>query len=472
MYICTKKKKSINILKIPTILNKILTDLIGTGLKPVLVGGCIRDYYLKSECKDYDIEVYGIEELTHLELLLQKFGTVVLAGKSFGVLKLTCEKFEFDFALPRTEIKIGSGHQGFEVTTSSSLEFRDAARRRDFTINAMGYDYESKTLLDPYNGMGDLKKKTLRHINDTTFIEDPLRVYRAVQFCARFEFSLNKATFLLCEKIVQNNELEELAKERVFEEIKKLLLKSDKPSIGFTLLKDLGVLRYFPQLEVLIGCLQEKEYHPEGDVWVHTLMCLDEMAKLKSDDEYKNLYLMLAVLCHDLGKPATSAIINGKITSHNHEKEGLQPTIEFIKLLSNEKKLLDKILPLVQYHLAPFQLYLQDSSLKAVKRLAIKVNIEELCIVCLADCKGRTIPDKDKCDKAVQWLLDKAKEVNVHQEKMQALVLGRDLIKLGLKPGPKFTGILNWAYDLQIEHEDYSKEILLEMILKEFNTKS
>jgi len=335
----------------------------------------------------------------------------------------------------------------------------------------MGYDYKSNILLDPYNGKKDLENKVLRHIDDSTFVEDPLRVYRAIQFCARFEFSLDNSTFHLCEKIVQKNELEELAKERVFEEIKKLLLKANKPSLGFTLLKDLGILRYFPQLEVLVGCLQEKEYHPEGDVWVHTLMCLDEMAKLKSEDEYKNLYLMLAVLCHDLGKPATSAIINGKITSHNHEKEGLEPTIEFIQLLSNEKKLLDKILPLVQYHLAPFQLYLQNSSLKAVKRLATKVNIEELCIVCLADCKGRTIPDKDKCDKAVQWLLNKAKEVNVHQEKMKALIMGSDLVTLGFKPGPKFTTILNWAYDLQIEQENYSKEKLLEMVLQEFNLK-
>jgi len=468
MYIYTKKRKSTNIVNLPRILTEILENLIGAGLKPVLVGGCIRDFYLNTVCKDYDIEVYGIDDLVLLQLNLEKFGTVVLAGKSFGVLKLSCEGYEFDFALPRTEIKVGSGHQGFEVQTNGELDFKEAARRRDFTINAIGYDYSSKTLLDPYNGQQDIKNKVLRHIDDTTFVEDPLRVYRAIQFAARFDFSLDNKTFALCQEIVNKNELEELAKERVFEEIKKLLLKAKQPSLGFTLIKDLGILKYFPQLEVLIGCEQDKEYHPEGDVWIHTLMCLDEMAKLRSTDEYRNLYLMLAVLCHDLGKPATSVIISGRITSYNHEKEGLNPTIEFIQLLSNEKKLLEKILPLVQHHLAPFQLYLQKSSLKAVKRLAVKVNIEDLCIVCLADCKGRTIPNKEKCDLAIKWLLDNAREAKVHREKMKALVMGSDLIALEFKPGPMFSTILEYAYDLQIEHENHSKEKLLELILKNF----
>ena len=331
MCIYTKKKKSTNIITLPKILTEILENLIAADLKPVLVGGCIRDFYLKTVCKDYDIEVYGNDDLVDLELNLEKFGTVVLAGKSFGVLKLSCEGYEFDFSLPRTEVKIGSGHQGFEVRTNGQLDFKEAARRRDFTINAMGYDYTNKTFLDPYNGQEDIKNKVLRHIDDRTFVEDPLRVYRAVQFSARFEFSLDKRTFALCKDLVNKNQLEELAKERVFEEIKKLLLKAKRPSLGFTIIKDLGILKYFPQLEVLIGCLQEKEYHPEGDVWIHTLMCLDEMAKLRSKDEYRNLYLMLAVLCHDFGKPTTSSIIKGKITSRNHEKEGLKPTIEFIQ---------------------------------------------------------------------------------------------------------------------------------------------
>jgi len=433
-----------------------------------LVGGCIRDYYLKIPCKDYDIEVYQIQSLSQLEICLEKYGRVVLAGKSFGVLKLSCENYEFDFALPRTEQKVGLGHQGFEVTTNGNLDFKEAALRRDFTINAMGYDFKSKKIIDPYNGLIDLENKILRHINDTTFVEDPLRVYRAVQFCARFDLTLDKKTLELCQFIVDKNELKELAKERIFEEIKKLLLRANKPSIGFSLLKELGILKHYPQLLSLVGCLQDIEYHPEGDVWVHTLMCLDEMAKLKTGNDYKDLYLMLAVLCHDLGKPLTSEIRKGRITSYNHEKEGITPTIDFLELLTNEKKLIDKITPLVQHHLAPFQLYLHHSSLKAVKRLATKVNIEELCLVCLADCKGRDIPDKDKCDKAVEWLLRNAQELNVHNEKLQPLVLGRDLIQLGYTPNPMFKTILDYAYDLQIENENFDKEVILGCIKKEY----
>jgi len=334
----------------------------------------------------------------------------------------------------------------------------------------MGYDYKTKEMLDPFNGKKDLKNKILKHIDDKTFVEDPLRVYRAIQFCARFELTLDKQTFLLCKNVVKNKELEELAQERVFEELKKLLLKAKRPSLGFELLKNLGILKYYSQLEALVGCLQEEEYHPEGDVWVHTLMCLDEMAKLKSEDEYKNLYLMLAVLCHDFGKPHTSKVINGKITSYNHEKEGVVPTVDFLTSLSNEKKLIDKITPLVQYHLAPFQLYLQNSSLKAIKRLASKVNIEELCIVALADCKGRTIPNKEKCDKAVKWLLDNAKELNIHNKKLEPLVQGRDLISLGLSPGPKFSEILEFAYELQIENNILEQDEILYYIKQKYIT--
>jgi len=405
-----------------------------------------------------------------IEDILSKYGKIVFAGKSFGVLKLTCNSYDFDFALPRTEKKISKGHQGFEITSDGSLEFKQAAIRRDFTVNAMGYDYKAKEMLDPFNGKKDLKNKILKHIDDKTFVEDPLRVYRAIQFCARFELTLDKQTFLLCKNMVKNGELEELAQERVFEELKKLLLKTKRPSLGFELLKNLGILKYYSQLEALVGCLQEEEYHPEGDVWVHTLMCLDEMAKLKSEDEYKNLYLMLAVLCHDFGKPGTSKVINGKITSYNHEKEGVSPTVDFLTSLSNEKKLIDKITPLVRYHLAPFQLYLQNSSLKAIKRLASKVNIEELCIVALADCKGRTIPNKEKCDKAVKWLLDNAKELNIHNRKLEALVQGRNLISLGLSPGPKFSEILEFAYELQIENNILEQDEILHYIKQKYIT--
>ena len=453
-------------IKIPKVLEEILLDLKSIGALPILVGGCVRDSFLNLEIKDYDIEIFNIDSLEIIEKSLKKFGTVKEVGKSFGVLILSVDKYDFDFALARVEKKIDFGHKGFEVTTNSKLSFKEASRRRDFTINSIGYDFFKKEFLDPNNGILDLKNKTLRHINDKTFVEDPLRVYRAIQFASRFNLTIDPRTFDLCFQMVKNQEFKNLPKERIFEEFKKLFLKSDKPSYGFELMKSLELIKLFPELEVLEKCEQDKEYHPEGNVWIHTLMTLDEMVKYKTDDEYRNLYLFYALLCHDLGKPFCTKEINGKITSHKHESLGVEPTRSFLSRITNEKKFIEKIVPLVKNHLAPFQLYKAESSLKAVKRLSLKCNIEDLCIVCLADCKGRTIPDKEKCDKAISWVLQKAREMNISNDGLKPLVQGRDLINLGLKPSKEFKTILEQAMDLQIEKNLSKEEILKELKIK------
>ena len=437
------------------------------GAKPFLVGGCVRDFLLNIPIKDYDIEVFNIKDYKTLCNELKSFGKVNLVGKSFGVLKLQVDSYEFDFALPRSETKVSSGHQGFDVLINPNLSFKEASKRRDFTINALGYDFINKKIIDEYGGLEDLKNKSLKHINNKTFVEDPLRVYRAIQFSSRFEFKLHDDTFKLCEKMVLDNELEFLAKERIFEEIKKIFLKSSKPSISFTLLKDLGILKYYPELEALVGCIQDEVYHPEGDVWIHTLMTLDEMAKLKTGDEKRDLVLFLAILCHDLGKPYCTKEIKGKITSYKHESLGIEPTISFLNKLTTEKKLIEEVCTLVKYHLLPFAFFLQNPSNKAIKRLALKVNIENLCIVCLADCLGRDIKDKDKCPKAINYLLEEAKKLNVQHEPECKIVMGRDLIKLGYKAGKEFKEILDFAYDLQID-ENKNKEEILNLISSKF----
>lgn len=456
---------------LPKILEKILYNLQEIGVKPILVGGCVRDTLLNIPCKDYDIELFNIDELQIVEKVLQKYGNVKLVGKSFGVLTLKVQEYDFDFALARVEKKVGSGHRGFEVINNKNLNFQEASLRRDFTINSIGYDFFAKEFLDPNNGLEDLNKKRLKHIKDETFVEDPLRVYRAIQLCARFNLQLDKKTFLLCKKIVENNELEELPKERIYEEFKKLLLKSSKPSIGFELLKQLGILKYFKELEALVGCVQDKVYHPEGDVWVHTLMALDELAKIlkteKIEDEYRKLYLFYATLCHDLGKPYCTEILENKVTSHKHETLGVEPTISFLSKLTNEKKLIEKVIPIVKNHLTPFQLYLANSSLKAVKRLSLKVNIQDLCLVCLADCLGRDIKDKEKCPKATSWLLEQATLLNIQNNALKPHILGRDLITLGLKPSKEFKQILDYALDLQID-ENLTKEEILYFIKERY----
>ena len=464
MFITTTK------IKIPKILENILKNLQELGATPILVGGCVRDYFLNKEIKDFDIEIFNFDSLELLEISLKKFGNVKLVGKSFGVLTLKVEGYDFDFALPRIEKKVGNSHTDFEVITNSNLSFEEAAIRRDFTINAIGYDYFKDEFIDPFNGIDDLKNRIIRHINDKTFIEDSLRVYRAIQFAARFEFDIDEKTKDLCKKIVLSDELSYLPKERIYEEFKKLFLKSNKPSIGFELLRELGLLKYFKELEVLINCEQEPEYHPEGDVWIHTLMCLDELAKIlekeKIEDEYKKLYLFYGILCHDFGKPFCTKEINGKITSYKHESLGIEPTISFLEKLTNEKKFIEIVCSLVKNHLIPFQLNLSHSSEKAVKRLSLKVNIEDLCLVCLADCLGRDIEDKCKCYDAINWLNEKAKELEIHNEPIKPLVQGRDLIALGYKPSKEFKEILEFAFDLQIDENLSKEEILSKITIK------
>ncbi|MGB6329545.1 MAG: hypothetical protein WBF48_11515 [Halarcobacter sp.] len=455
-------------INIPQVLEEILFDLTSIGALPILVGGCVRDSFLGLPIKDYDIEIFNIDSLEIIQKHLKKYGHIKEVGKSFGVLTLSVEKYDFDFALARVEKKVALGHKGFEVTTNSKLNFKEASLRRDFTINSIGYDFFKKEFLDPNNGIKDLNNRILRHINDETFIEDPLRVYRAIQFASRFELKLEKKTFDLCLKMSKSGQLKELAKERVFEEFKKLFLKSKKPSLGFSLLKDLEVIKLFPELEALVSCIQDEEYHPEGDVWIHTLMTLDEMVEHKTGDDYKDLYLFYALLCHDLGKPFCTKEINGRITSYKHESLGIKPTISFLSRITNEKKFIEKILPLVKNHLAPFQLFKAESSLKAIKRLSLKCNIEDLCIVCLSDCKGRAIPNKEKCDEAIFWVLEKAKEMNISKEPLKALVQGRDLINLGLKPSKDFKEILDFALNLQIE-ENLNKEEILEKLKFKIN---
>ena len=456
---------------IPKILEDILINLQELGATPILVGGCVRDYFLNIPVKDYDVEIFGIDCFEIIEKSLKKYGSVKLVGKSFGVLTLRVDEYDFDFALPRIEKKTGNTHQDFEVITNANLSFKEAAIRRDFTINAIGYDFSKKEFLDPFNGINDLRNKTIKHIDDDTFIEDSLRVYRAVGFASRFDFKIEEKTKVLCKQIVLNDELKYLPKERIYEELKKLFLKSSKPSNGFELIRELGILKYFPELEVLINCIQEPEYHPEGDVWIHTMMCLDEMARILKEenikDEYKKLYLFYAILCHDFGKPFCTKEVNGKITSFKHENLGIEPTISFLSKLTNEKKFIEIVCSLVKNHLAPFQLYLAESSLKAIKRLSLKVNIEDLCLVCLADCLGRDISDKDKCPKATSWLLNSAKELNIQNKAIAPLVQGRDLIALGYKPSKKFKDILDFAFDLQLD-EHLEKDLIVQKVIEKY----
>lgn len=443
-------------MKLSSPITRLCDTLITSGARPLIVGGFVRDFFMHKKSKDIDIEVYNISSLEQLKASLEQLGSVHEVGKSFGVLKIELDGYDFDISLPRTETKTAKGHKGFNIQTNGYLDFVTAAKRRDFTMNAIGYDVLTSRFLDPYQGQEDIKNNIIRHVNDKSFAEDPLRVLRAAQFAARFNFKLDTNTLKLCKNMVADRMLEELPKERVFEEYKKLLLKADKPSIGFEILDELGAI--FPELKSLQHVPQEKKFHPEGDVWTHTMMSLDAMAELKTGEPKKDIMLLLAVLCHDLGKAETTMTIDGKIRALGHEN-ALQPTISLIERLSDEKTLLETIISLVKTHLLPSQLYKQNATDSAIRRLSTRVNINDLIILAKADHFGRTTKEaSEKKFPAATWLLEKAKALNVEDNKPKALLQGRDLIVMGLDPGRSFKQILEDAYEAQLDGEFFTHE--------------
>lgn len=265
---------------IPKELQNILDHLIKQAARPIIVGGFIRDYFLKIDSKDIDIEVYGFSTLAELSNILEEFGDVNLVGKSFGVIKLKIKNDEYDFSFPRSENKTGIGHKGFDVNIDGFMSYKDGAKRRDFTINSIGYDYKQKSFLDPFGGIKDIENKVLKHIDEKTFCEDPLRVYRGVQFSARFELNLDKSTIELFKKMVKTDDFKSLSKERIFEEYKKLLLKSKKPSIGLKILNKLKI----------------------EDIKKDSMVSIDNLVKIKSDDESTNLVLFFYFIDDTLKK--------------------------------------------------------------------------------------------------------------------------------------------------------------------------
>jgi len=403
--------------KLPKILKTISKIVTEHNAHLLIVGGCVRDYFLKLPIKDYDVEVYGLGSLEELEQILASFGSVNLVGKNFGVLKFQYEGDAYDFSFPRTESKTGVGHKDFDIVVDGSLDYHVAFKRRDFTINAMAYHVEKGEFIDPFHGLEDLKKRRLQHIDDITFVEDPLRVYRAVQFCARFDFGLAKNSFSLCQRMVKNRELDSLAKERVYEEFKKLLLKSSKPSVGFELMRELGVLHYFPELEV-----QKKSF------WKNSMKSLDSMVSLLGDNTKDNVVLMFAILCHNL--------------------DSLELSKTFLLRITDEKSLIQRVLSLVKHCKKPTQLYDANAKESEIRRLATEVNIQELLLVAKADFLAQE-PSKGVYH-AGEWLHDKAVSLGVLTKPLDNILQGKDLIKLGLKPSPLFTKILDDVYELQL----------------------
>ena len=421
----------------------------GAGGRALVVGGWVRDQLLGRASKDIDVEVFGVPAAA-LRELLERFGRVETIGESFTVYKIGA----IDVSLPRRESKVGRGHRGFLVEGDPAMSVAEAARRRDFTVNAISWDPLTGEHLDPCGGRADLDRRLLRVVDRATFGDDSLRALRAMQFVARFELSVDLETMALCREIP----LDDLPAERVWGEVEKLLLLPARPSLGFAFAREAGIVaRLLPEMAALVGCGQEPEWHPEGDVWAHTLMVVDE-ARARVDDlpRWARVAVMLGAVCHDFGKPATTAFFDGRIRSHNHEEAGVEPARALLDRLNvhaiDGVDVRAQVLGLTAHHLKPgaWHKVRDEVGDGAFRRLAQKVDLELLARLAAADCIGRA--GEFDCN-AMAWFLERARALGVEHEPPKPLLLGRHLLALGLTPGPEVGRILRQVYERQLDGE-------------------
>jgi tRNA nucleotidyltransferase (CCA-adding enzyme) len=425
-----------------------------------LVGGFVRDGLLGRLTLDVDLEVHGVEahrlEALLTDLFRSRLHTV---GRSFGVFKVRVDDgHELDVSIPRSDSKSGPGHRGFVVTGDPFLGLEEASRRRDFTVNTLALDPLDGTLFDPWNGIADLGDRVLRAVDPGLFGDDPLRVWRGVQFAGRLSLAAEPATFALMRTIVARGELSELSRERVTEELRKLLVEGERPSTGLELARELGILRAeFPEIEAMAGCPQEVEWHPEGDVWIHTRMVVDRAVEVARRAEWgfgepERLQVALGALLHDAGKPlaTTRAMRNGvlRIVSPGHENAGEAPARAVLSRLTFGEEAERAVLAIVKWHALPFHLHRsfekgeisEGAYANAVRKLVKRIHPvpwRVLLAATEADFRGRTMPDAEgpyaAGERFTRTVLDNAYDA----EPVRPLVLGRDVLALGVSPGPE-----------------------------------
>mgnify|MGYP000844610775 CR=1 FL=1 len=425
-------------------LEGIAHDIAAQGGRAFYVGGYVRDHLLKASPgigEDIDIEVYYLSR-EELHSILSAYGTVRLVGKSFPVLKI-------------------SGHPqwDFTVPVDPGVSFAQACSRRDFTINSMMMDVLSGEIIDLYGGREDIVSSVIRHTSDDVFRQDPLRAYRAVHFAARLGFSIHSETLAL----IASTELSSVNRERIYNELKKLLLLAPQPSVGLRYMQTTGILqKMHPWLYQLIGCPQSPRNHPEGDVWEHTLLVVDQAARLKMESSYPEA-LMLAALLHDIGKPLTTRVTGDKVTTYGHDVQGERLVRIFLQELTHNKRLIDAAAVLVREHMHPVLLYKDRENVtdKALRKLVNRVNLRELLLLAEADFRGRT-GERD-FNAIKDWFYEKVSSLGLDLgQKIEPLVQGRDLIQMGWEPGPAYSQTLNYAFELQLEGK--GKSFILEKL--------
>lgn len=455
-----------------------------TEPRALIVGGFARDTVMGKHPKDIDLEVYGVSPERLEELLGQLFpGRVNTVGRAFGILKVNLgDGVEFDVSIPRRESKTGSGHTGFAVSGDPSMTVKEAAERRDFTMNSICADPLTGEFIDPFNGLQDIHDRVLRVTNVERFQDDPLRVYRAVQFAARMELTVEDKSLVLMRQMVARGDMDELSKERVLEEMKKLLLKAEKPSVGLELMRDLGLLgKYFPGLDALVGLPQDKEWHPEGDAWKHTLQVVDRAAEIirqpgnefSSDEKFS---VMLGALCHDLGKPGVTKETDGRIRSMGHEEAGLEPTQELCERWGFPHDIQRAAELITTQHMKPssFVLAFENGEIaepglaNAVRRLLKKLHPMSwrvLLAVCEADWRGSALPGTERgAHPTSERFAEIVDKYELDFEPTKPLIQGRDLIDQGIKPGKEIGQIVRRIEEMRDAGEIVTREQALEKV--------
>ena len=388
---------------LPGRLLKIASDIRDAGGRAFLVGGWVRDALLGKSCRDYDVEVYDLSQ-DALVPILSKYGRTNLVGKAFGVIHLAMKGLSLDFSFPRTESKVGYGHRGFVVHTDEKLSFKEAALRRDFTINAMGMELPELTLCDPYGGIDDLKAHVLRHVGPA-FAEDSLRILRGVQFASRFCCTLAPDTIELCRTL----SLDDLSVERLFEEFKKWLLKPGKPSLGLKAFLDIKLDEYFPEI------------HPYKNSWKALGEILDNMALLRKNANLSDAQAM---------EFAFAALLCGNADT----------ALKFLERITNETHLI-KTVPLVLNAFQNLDATIVNNA-PALRRLAVKLGgLKLLCLIVKSSSKEAFADE----------LWTSASNLDLLENAPQPYLTGKMLMDLGVKPGKQMGEIIKQSFELQLD---------------------
>jgi tRNA nucleotidyltransferase (CCA-adding enzyme) len=422
-------------------LQQILERLTAAGGKPMIVGGAVRDAILGDHNpKDIDIEVYGIP-YDEVVTAIGDLGHVDIIGKAFQVVMARVDGESYDISLPRRDSKVGDGHRGFTVEVDHTMDFTTASARRDFTINAIGFDPVNHWVTDPHGGVDDLRNSHLRHINDQ-FGEDPLRVLRGMQFAARFGMEMNVATVRMCKSLF--DEYKTLSVERIWGEWEKFLSKGEFLEFGLDVLEQTGWVEHYPELAWLRGVPQDPGWHPEGDVWAHTR---EAMSVLQSNLEEDRLIVNLAVLCHDFGKVTNTQtwFPDGKIRSQGHDHAGVEPAKSFLHRIGAPGHVIANVLPLVREHMC----IIDKPTAKVARRLMRRLQpatMDQFIQVGIADHLGRG--EAASLESVGPWIKIKD-EVELTPERLKPILKGEMLIEMGMKPGPDFRTIINASIEAQ-----------------------